>query len=193
MTGEYRLPLRGLSEAPWTLHLVIPERTLVTCPSLLSRNRGAGGAVSSIASRVRADDTLGQFTRLVLVGGVTTLVYAAMFVALEVLGYLPAHLIATAASTALANELHRRLTFRAEDRVHWFTAQWEAGGITVIGLLATSAALGVLDSTVGSVSVVVQVACVVAVTALIGLMRFIALRWIFRPHAGPDPAAQPSA
>jgi len=159
---------------------VIPERTLVTCPSLLSRNRAAGGAVSSIASRVRADDTLGQFTRFVLVGGVTTLVYAAMFVALEVLGYLPAHLIATAASTALANELHRRLTFRAEDRVHWFTAQWEAGGITVIGLLATSAALGVLDSTVGSVSVVVQVACVVAVTALIGLMRFIALRWIFR-------------
>jgi putative flippase GtrA len=158
----------------------------VTCQPLHSRRPAAGGAVSSIAARVRGEDTLGQFARFVLVGGVTTAVYALLFVALGRLGYLPAHLIATAASTALANELHRRLTFRAGGRVHWFTAQWEAGGITVIGMLATSAALGVLDSTVGSVSVVTQVALVVAVTAAIGLMRFIALRWLFRaPVADP--------
>ena len=155
----------------------------MTCPSLLSRHPAVGNAVSSITQRVRAEDTFGQFVRFVLVGGATTLVYAALFVALEGLGYLPAHLVATAASTVLANELHRRRTFRAGERVHWFTAQWEAGGITVIGLLATSAALGVLDSTVASVSVYVQVACVVAVTGLIGLMRFIALRWIFRTPA----------
>ncbi|MGY1638906.1 GtrA family protein [Geodermatophilus sp. SYSU D00742] len=155
----------------------------MTCPSLLTRHRVVGNVVTSIGDRVRAEDTFGQFVRFVLVGGSTTLVYATLFVALEVLGYLPAHLIATAASTVLANELHRRRTFRAEERVHWFTAQWEAGGITVIGLFATSAALGVLDSTVSSVSVYVQVACVVTVTALIGLMRFIALRWIFRTAA----------
>jgi putative flippase GtrA len=153
---------------------------LVTCPSLLTRHPAVGNVVSSITHRVRAEDTVGQFVRFVLVGGATTLVYAALFIALEGLGYLPAHLMATAASTVLANEMHRRRTFRAGERVHWFTAQWEAGGITVIGLLATSAALGVLDSTVASVSVYVQVACVVTVTALIGLMRFIALRWIFR-------------
>ncbi|MGY1823842.1 GtrA family protein [Geodermatophilus sp. SYSU D00079] len=159
------------------------ERMPVTCPSLRSRRPAVGNVVSSISGRVRAEDTFAQFVRFVLVGGATTLVYAALFVALEGLGYLPAHLVATAASTVLANELHRRLTFRADERVHWFTAQWEAGGITVIGLFATSAALGVLDSTVGSVSVYVQVACVVTVTALIGLMRFIALRWIFRTPA----------
>jgi putative flippase GtrA len=153
---------------------------------LLDRHPAVGDAVGSVVARVRADDLLGQFTRFVLVGGATTLVYAALFVALENLGYLPAHLMATAVSTALANEMHRRLTFRAGERVHWFTAQWEAGGITVIGMLATSAALGVLDSTVGSVSVVTQVALVVAVTAAIGLMRFIALRWLFRaPVADP--------
>jgi putative flippase GtrA len=158
----------------------------VTCPSLLDRHPVVGDAVGSVAARVRADDLLGQFTRFVLVGGATTLVYAGLFVALESLGYLPAHLMSTAVSTALANEMHRRLTFRAGERVHWFTAQWEAGGITVIGMLATSAALGVLDSTVGSVSVVTQVALVVAVTAAIGLMRFIALRWLFRaPVADP--------
>jgi putative flippase GtrA len=159
----------------------------VTCPSLLSRRPAVGDAVGSVVARVRGEDTLGQFARFVLVGGATTLVYAALFIALERLGYLPAHLIATAASTALANELHRRLTFRAGERVHWFTAQWEAGGITVIGLLATSAALGVLDSTVESVSVVLQVALVASVTAAIGLMRFIALRWLFRaPVADPS-------
>jgi putative flippase GtrA len=139
-----------------------------------------GEAVDSLAARLRAEDTVGQFARFVLVGGATTVVYAALFVALDWLGYLPAHLMATAASTALANELHRRATFRAGERVHWFTAQWEAGGVTVLGLLATSAALGVLDSTAGDVSVVAQVAVVATVTALIGLMRFVALRWIFR-------------
>jgi putative flippase GtrA len=157
----------------------------VTCPSLICRHPALGEAVDSAVARVRAEDTFGQFARFVLVGGATTLVYAALFVALEGLGYLPAHLLATAASTTLANELHRRTTFRAGERVHWLTAQWEAGGVTVMGLLATSAALGVLDSTVSEVSVVAQVALVVAVTALIGLMRFLALRWIFR-----SPAAQ---
>jgi putative flippase GtrA len=153
----------------------------VTCPSsLLCRRPVVSDALGGLASRMRGDDVLGQFARFVLVGGSTTLVYAALFVTLGGLGYLPAHVIATAASTVLANEMHRRLTFRAEERVHWFTAQWEAGGVSVLGLAATSAALGVLDSTVGSASVVLQVSLVMAVTGLIGLMRFIALRWLFR-------------
>ena len=33
----------------------------------------------------------------------------------------------------LANELHRRLTFRAEDRVNWLSAQVEAGGVAARG------------------------------------------------------------
>ncbi|TFV62208.1 GtrA family protein [Geodermatophilus sp. DF01-2] len=154
----------------------------MTCPSMLSRRPAVGDAVGSFATRVRAEDTLGQFVRFVLVGGATTLLYAAIFTVLEGLGYLPAHVVATAASTVLANEMHRRLTFHAGERVHWFTAQWEAGGVTVIGLLATSAALGILDSTVPDATVVVQVSLVAAVTGLIGLMRFVALRWLFRPR-----------
>ena len=89
---------------------------------------------------------------------------------------------ATAVSTVLANELHRRRTFRAGERVHWFTAQWEAGGVTVLGLLATSTALGWLDAVTDGTSAGLQIATVVAVTAFIGLMRFLALRWIFRPE-----------
>jgi putative flippase GtrA len=169
----------------------------VTCPSLtrcrpvaaevlddLSRGpaQRARDAVAPLVERLRRDDVLAQFARFVLVGGSTTLVYALFFFALRDSGYLPAHLVATAVSTVLANEMHRRLTFRAEDRVSWLTAQWEAGGVTVVGLVATSTALGWLDSATGSANPVLQITVVVAVTALIGILRFVALRWIFRPH-----------
>lgn len=155
----------------------------MTCPSLLARRPAVGDAVGSLVTRLRGEDTLAQFTRFVLVGGSTTLVYAALFAALEWLGYLPAHVAGTAVSTVLANEMHRRLTFHAGERVHWLTAQAEASGVTVIGLLLSSAALGVLNSLVPTASVATQVALVVTVTGLVGLMRFIALRWLFRPRA----------
>ena len=155
----------------------------MTCPSLLTRRPAVGDAVGSVVTRVRAEDTLGQFARFVLVGASTTVVYAALFTTLEWLGYLTAHVVATAASTVLANEMHRRLTFRAGERVHWLTAQLEAGGVTVIGLLLSSAALGVLDSFAADASVVAQASLVVTVTGLVGLTRFVALRWLFGPRA----------
>ncbi|MGY1680705.1 GtrA family protein [Geodermatophilus sp. SYSU D01176] len=155
----------------------------MTCPSLLTRRPAVGDAVGSVVTRVRAEDTLGQFARFVLVGGSTTVVYAALFTTLEWLGYLTAHVVATAVSTVLANEMHRRLTFRAGERVRWLTAQLEAGGVTVIGLLLSSSALGVLDSFAPNAGVVAQVSLVVTVTGLVGLMRFVALRWLFRPRA----------
>jgi hypothetical protein len=77
--------------------------------------------------------------------------------------------------------MHRRLTFRADERVSWLTAQVEAGGVSLFGLVATSVALRWLDATVGTAQPVLQISLVVAVTGLIGLIRFIALRWIFRP------------
>jgi putative flippase GtrA len=87
---------------------------------------------------------------------------------------------ATVASTVLANELHRQLTFRAEDRVDWLSAQLEAGGVALVGLLASGVALGWLNSSADS-PVALQVLLVATVTGLIGLVRFVALRWIFRP------------
>jgi putative flippase GtrA len=133
--------------------------------------------------RLRQDDTLAQLSRFVLVGATSTALYAVLFLSLQGvgLGYLPAHIGATVASSVFANEMHRRLTFHAERRVSWQTAQIEAGSVSFIGLAATSAALGWLDAATGSVHPAVQITLVAAVTALIGLIRFIALRWIFRP------------
>jgi putative flippase GtrA len=168
----------------------------VTCPSLLRRRPEATDFVGDLsrrplepvqdaavvlATRLRRDDTPAQFVRFVLVGGSSSAVYALLFIALQTFGYLPAHVVATVASSVMANELHRRLTFRAEDRVSWLTAQIEAGGVSLFGLVATSVALGWLDSATGSAPVFLQISLVAAVTGIIGLIRFVALRWIFRP------------
>jgi hypothetical protein len=82
----------------------------------------------------------------------------------------------------LANELHRRLTFRAGERVDWLTAQLEGGALAAAGIVATSMALGWLTSVVGPADVVVQLLLVGAVTGAIGLLRFAALRWAFGPR-----------
>ena len=166
----------------------------MTCPSLMRRRPGGtdtlgdlphgplhevGEAARTASERARRDDTLGQFVRFVLVGGTSTAVYALLFLALGWLGYLPAHVVATVASSVLANELHRRLTFRAGERVDWLTAQWEGGALAAAGIVATSVALGWLTSVVGPTEVVVQLVLVGAVTGTIGLLRFVALRWAF--------------
>jgi putative flippase GtrA len=168
----------------------------VTCPSQLRRRPAAAenlgdasdrpvsrvhGAPSPLLDRLRQDDGWAQFIRFVLVGGTSTGVYALFFLSLRGLGYLPAHVMATVVSSMFANELHRRLTFHAEERVGWLASQIEAGGVSFLGLVATSASLGWLDATVGSASPLLQISLVAAVTAVIGLMRFVALRWIFRP------------
>jgi putative flippase GtrA len=168
----------------------------VTCPPLLRRRPAAteslgdlshgpphqvGEATQMVSEPLRRDDTFAQFVRFVLVGGSSTAVYAALFIALEGLGYLAAHVVATVTSSVLANEMHRRLTFRADERVTWLTAQIEAGGVSVFGLVATSVALGWLDANVSDAPDVLQITLVAAVTGLIGLIRFVALRWIFRP------------
>lgn len=134
-----------------------------------------------VIARLRGDDALAQFARFGMVGATSTAFYALLFLSLGTLGYLPAHVIATVASAVLANELHRRLTFHAEERVSFGTAQLEAGGVSLFGLTATSTALAWLDSAAGSAHPGLQIALVVAVTAVIGLMRFVALRWIFGP------------
>jgi len=167
----------------------------VTCPSLRCRPAlteffgvRSHGAVDTVrdasvwaAERLRRDDTAAQFARFVLVGGTSTAFYAVLFLSLGGYGYLPAHLVATVASSILANEMHRRLTFRADERVTWLAAQIEAGGVSLVGLLATSAALGWLDALAGSAHPILQITLVATITAMIGVMRFVALRWIFRP------------
>jgi putative flippase GtrA len=166
----------------------------VTIPSLARRTAAPVDAVTGLpgsapgqvrtlagrtADRLRQDDGWAQFARFVLVGGLSTVVYAVLFVLLAGLGDQPANITGSVVSSVVANELHRRLTFRAGDRVGWWSAQWEAGGVALLGILATSAALGWLDAVTDADGTVARLLLVGAVTGAIGLGRFAALRWLF--------------
>src|SRR3954447_11366985 len=136
-------------------------------------------ARSRLAERLRQDDGGAQFARFVLVGGVSSLLYAVVFVLLDGFGDQPANVVGAIASSMLANELHRRLTFHAGARVSWFAAQWEGGGLAVAGMVATALALGWFDLIAGDKGSMADLAVVAVVTGAIGLIRFVALRWVF--------------
>jgi hypothetical protein len=106
-----------------------------------------------------------------------------VFVSCRGLGDQPANVLGSVLSSMLANELHRRLTFHAGARVNWFTAQWEGGGLALVGILATGLALGWLDDATGTTGSAVRLLLVGVVTGAIGLVRFVALRWLFVPRA----------
>jgi putative flippase GtrA len=165
----------------------------VTCPSLLRRSpadgaHDAGPAIperaTALRSRLQQDDAGAQLARFAVVGAISSALYALVFIALEGLGSQPANLAGAVASTLLANELHRRLTFHAGGQVSWFTAQWEGGGLAGVGLVATSLALAAVHGLVGDVGTGAQLGLIAAVTGAIGLVRFVALRsWVFSPAA----------
>ena len=175
----------------------------MTCPSLLRRTP-VGGAhpghgelaaaahraaerVAPLRRRLRGDDAVAQFARYVTVGVVSSALYAVLFVGLAGVSDQVANLAGAIASTLLANEMHRRLTFHAGDRVSWFTAQWEGGGLAGIGLVATSLALAGVHGIIGDVGTGVQLCLIAAVTGAIGLVRFVALRsWVFSPAGSQD-------
>ena len=143
------------------------------------------GQVVVCGTRARLHDghVVAEFARFVTVGTGSSLVYLALFVALRGLGAQPANVVAAVASSILANELHRRVTFHAGGRVRWWTAQWEGGGLAAAGLVSTSALLAALAPVVGD-AWWAQVLLIAAVTGCIGLIRFLALRlWVFSGHA----------
>ncbi|MGY1732134.1 GtrA family protein [Geodermatophilus sp. SYSU D01045] len=157
----------------------------MTCPSLLHRP-AVVDVVTDLAAGlntlVRSDRALGQFARFVMVGGFSSAVYALLFWLLRDLGGVQANVVGSALSSMLANEMHRRLTFRAGERVGWFAAQWEGGALAIAGMVATSLALSWFNAAVSEPSVVAELAVIALVTATIGTLRFLALRWVFRPQ-----------
>lgn len=164
----------------------------MTCPTLLLRRNALllvdspvpiqliTSTATSLRQRLTGNSTFAQLTRFAVVGLLSSLLYAAVFVSLGPLGDLVANLLGMVASTMLANELHRRLTFHATADVGWLRAQLQGGGLAVVGLTITSLALLGLESVVPGASWLVQVLMVGAITGGIGLVRFAALRaWVF--------------
>ncbi|NMN98762.1 GtrA family protein [Antrihabitans stalactiti] len=129
---------------------------------------------------VRGDSAIAQLVRFAGVGGLSNIVYFAAFFALASQGNQIANIVGAALSTALANELHRRMTFHASDRVTWFAAQWEGGALAVIGLAFSATAIAALNFAFPTATDVTVALLVIAVSAAVGGARFLALRgWVF--------------
>jgi putative flippase GtrA len=129
------------------------------------------------------DRVWAQLLRFALVGGTASAVYGGLFLSLAGLGSQVANLIGVAVSTALANELHRRVTFRAG--AGWATAQCAGGGMALAGLAASSLTLAALDAWTVSSGPLVAVLAVCAVSAAVGLVRFAGLRWVLVRNRAP--------
>lgn len=135
---------------------------------------------TSLVAAWTSDSAYAQFARFIVVGAVTTTLYAVVFAASDGLGALTANLVGTVVSTALGSEMHRRLTFHAAERVGWFPAQWEGGGLALVGLVISTAMLGALEVLAPGMVWYLQVLLVMVVTGVVGALRFLALRgWVF--------------
>ncbi|GAB2548454.1 hypothetical protein GCM10027167_63170 [Nocardia heshunensis] len=129
---------------------------------------------------LRGDAVFAQLIRFALVGGLSNVGYVLLFLALYGGGPQLANLAGSIVSTALANEMHRRLTFQAADRVRWYTAQLEGGALALAGLAITSGCLAILEVTAPGMGDVAEALAVLAITAAVGTMRFLTLRlWVF--------------
>ncbi|MEU7628957.1 GtrA family protein [Nocardia sp. NPDC049220] len=125
---------------------------------------------------VRGDRGLAQLIRFALVGGSSNVAYVLLFLAMHGTGPLLANVVGSIVSTVIANELHRQLTFHAAGRVGWFTAQWEGGGLALVGLGITTAALAALGVWAPGLGDTAQATAILAITVVVGGMRFLALR-----------------
>ncbi|AYF79394.1 GtrA family protein [Nocardia yunnanensis] len=125
---------------------------------------------------VRGDHAFAQLLRFALVGGFSNIAYALLFMAMNSVGPLIANIAGSIVSTIIANELHRRLTFNAAGRVGWFKAQWEGGGLALIGLVISTGALAALGFWAPGLGALAQAVAVIAIMAAVGGARFLALR-----------------
>ncbi len=65
----------------------------------------------------------------------------------------------------------------------WFAAQGEGGGLAVVGIVATTVVLNWFDTVAPGAGSAASLAVIAAVTGAVGLIRFLALRWVFTGRA----------
>ncbi|WP_054814333.1 GtrA family protein [Nocardia arizonensis] len=163
-------------EAPRTPVLPAGIYTPWAGPYPVVRAATAARLFGRLLGFLRGDRAVAQLIRFALVGGSSNVVYVLLFFAVHGIGPLVANVAGSAVSTVIANEMHRRLTFNAADRVGWFTAQWEGGGLALVGLGITTVGLAALELWAPGLGGALQATAVLVITALVGLMRFLALR-----------------
>ena len=125
--------------------------------------------------------TLGRFVVAGLLGNVA---HAVVFLLLGALTASPAtfnNVVAVVVSTLVANELHRRFTFRGARSTSWFKGHGVGGAAAAVGLVLSTAALSAWHHVVPGASEASALVVVYTVTGLVGLTNFLALRSVLRP------------
>jgi putative flippase GtrA len=144
----------------------------------------------------------GRVTRFMTVGVASTLAYAALYLALRgPLGAAVANALALALTAVANTEANRRYTFGIRGRRGRLRQHLMGGGVYALTLGLTSGALGVLHGLDRSPSRPVELAVLIAASAVATATRYVALRsWVFarrrsitqkgtpRVHAADQPA-----
>ena len=139
--------------------------------TLATLTRSGGPAVARIATG-RAG-WFAQLVRFGLVGGAASVVQLGLYAFLAVsVGSLLANVVSWLVSTIIATEAHRRYSFRTPGAGP--TGDHTVGMVTsLLTLLLSTVALAALENPVG----VSGVLALVAVNGIVGVLRFVALRW----------------
>jgi putative flippase GtrA len=112
-------------------------------------------------------------------GGAASVTYGLLFLVLGSVTPLPdvvVTMVATIASTVLSNELHRRVTFRADNAASVARGHSAGSGMAVVGLLVNSLAVAGWNALAPGAGAVATLAVVYCVNGLVGLANFVVLR-----------------
>jgi putative flippase GtrA len=160
-------PRISLSPAPAASHRPGPGRS--------------GRCRAAVAARPR-----GQLTRFVVVGVLTSLAYAGVYVAVRPLvAAALANAVALLLTSMLNTAAHRRFTFAAAHRASGWRQQLEAGAVLGLGLVLTSGAMAALDA-VATPGALLEGATLTVANVAAAVLHYVLLRdWVFRAGRGP--------
>jgi putative flippase GtrA len=129
---------------------------------------------------IRRAGWFAQLVRFGLVGGAASVVQLGLYTFLaDSVGSQLANVLSWLVSTMVATEAHRRYSFRTPGTGS--TGDHTVGVVTsLLTLLLSTVALAALENPVG----VAGVLALVAVNGIVGVLRFVTLRWWLVDHRG---------
>ena len=152
-------------------------------PAAPAPTAAARTAAPPVAARRRRSAEAWTLARFVVAGATGNGAHAVVFLVLGAATALPAavgNVLATVVSTLVANELHRRFTFRAAGSSAWSTGHGIGGAAAVAGLVLSTLALTGWHRLVPGASDLSGLVVVHVVTALVGASNFLVLRVALR-------------
>jgi putative flippase GtrA len=138
----------------------------------------------------------GQLVRFVVAGLTSSASYAVVFLVMArvlAAGAIASNIAATLFSTVLANELHRRFSFRGAVAATMPRAQGAGAVMAALGLAASTLALAAWHRVAPEAGAASSLVVVYAVTAAVGLANFLAMRTVLgarpsHPSSSESPA-----